>query len=127
MVYKLFAHVVLLLHLAFIIYVLFGGLLALKNEKWALLHVPATAWGCLIEFADWICPLTPLENWLLIRAGASIYQEGFIAHYILPLIYPTELARYEQVILGTGIILINLPIYLLVLKKIAKRSRITGA
>ena len=122
MVYKLLADFVLLLHLAFIIFVIFGGLLALKNVKWAWLHVPAAVWGGFVEFAGWICPLTPLENWLCFRAGAGTYQEGVIAHYLLPLIYPTELTRNVQIVLGAGVVLISLFIYSFVLYKKAKGS-----
>ena len=121
MVYKLLADFVLLLHLAFIIFVIFGGLLALKNVKWAWLHVPAAVWGGLIEFTGWFCPLTPLENWLCFRAGDDTYQESFIAHYLLPLIYPNELTRNVQIVLGAGVVLINLLIYSLVLYKRARR------
>ena len=115
--YKLLADFVLLLHLAFIIFVIFGGLLALKNLNWAWLHVPAAVWGGLVEFAGWFCPLTPLENWLRFRADDGTYQESFIAHYLLPLIYPTELTRNVQIILGAGVVLISLLIYSLVLYK----------
>ncbi len=97
MVYKLLADLVLLVHLAFIIFVIFGGLLAIKNVKWAWLHAPAAVWAGLVEFAGWICPLTPLENWLCSRAGASTYQDSFIAHYLFPLIYPTELSILSKV------------------------------
>jgi len=122
MVYKLLADFVLLLHLAFIIFVIFGGLLALKNVKWAWIHVPAAVWGGLVEFAGWICPLTPLENWLSLRAGAGTYQERFIAHYLLPLIYPTGLTRNVQIILGAGVVLISVIVYSLVLHKNARGS-----
>ncbi len=121
MVYKLLADFVLLLHFAFIVFAVFGGLLALKNLKWAWLHVPAAVWGGLVEFVGWICPLTPLENWLSFRAGAGTYEESFVAHYLLPLIYPTELSRNVQIILGAGVVLINILIYALVVYKRAKR------
>ena len=117
MIYKLSADCVLLLHFGFIIFVVFGGLLAIKNVKWAWLHVPAAAWAGLVEFAGWICPLTPLENWLSLRAGGGTYQESFISHYLLPLIYPTELTRCLQFILGTAVLLINLLVYSLALYK----------
>jgi hypothetical protein len=117
MVYKLLADLVLLLHFAFIAFVIFGGLLALKNVKWAWLHVPAAAWAGLVEFAGWICPLTPLENWLSFRAGAQPYQGSFIAHYLFPLIYPSELTRDMQIVLGTGVVLISLLVYSIVLYK----------
>jgi hypothetical protein len=117
MTYKLLTDFVLLLHFTFIVFVIFGGLLALKNLKWAWLHVPAAAWASLVEFAGWICPLTPLENWLSFKAGAGTYQDSFIAHYLFPLIYPSELTRNVQIILGSGVVLINLIVYLIVLYK----------
>jgi len=122
MVYKLLADLLLLVHLAFIIFVIFGGFLAIKNVKWAWLHAPAAVWAGLVEFAGWICPLTPLENWLYFRAGASTYQDSFIAHYLFPLIYPTELTRKVQFLIGTGVALISLFIYSLVLYKRIRRS-----
>jgi hypothetical protein len=122
MVYKLLADFILLLHFAFIIFVIFGGLLALRNIKWAWLHVPAAVWGGLVEFAGWICPLTPLENWLYFRTGAGTYQESFIAHYLLPFIYPTELTRNVQIIIGAGVVLISVLIYSFVFYKRARES-----
>ena len=122
MVYKLSADIVLLLHLAFIVFVVFGGLLALKNIKWAWLHVPAALWGGLVEFTGWFCPLTPLENWLRLKAGDGTYQDSFISHYLLPLIYPVELTRHLQIILGAGVVLISLIVYSLVIFKRAKKS-----
>ena len=117
MVYKLLADLVLLLHFAFIVFVIFGGLLAFKNVKWAWLHIPAAAWAGLVELAGWICPLTPLENWLSFKAGARTYQDRFIAHYLFPLIYPSELTRDMQIVLGTAVVLISLLVYSLVLYK----------
>ncbi len=117
MVYDLLADFILLLHLAFIAFVVIGGLLVLKNVKWAWLHVPAAVWGGLVEFTGWLCPLTPLEIWLRFKAGAGIYHESFISHYLLPLIYPTELTRNLQILLGTSVVMINLIVYSLVLYK----------
>ena len=107
MVYDLLADFTLLLHLAFIVFVVVGGLLALKNVKWAWVHIPAAAWGGLVEFTGWLCPLTPLEKWLRFKAGAGLYHESFISHYLLPLIYPTELTRNLQIVLGAGVVIIN--------------------
>ena len=123
MVYKLLSDIVLLLHLAFIVFVIFGGLLALRNAKWAWLHAPAAVWAALVELAGWICPLTPLENWLSFRAGAGTYQDSFIAYYIFPLIYPTQLTRNVQIILGTGVVLICLITYSLVIYKKIKKNK----
>jgi len=111
MVYKLLADLLLLVHLAFIIFVIFGGFLAIKNVKWAWLHVPKAVWGGLDEFAGWICPLTHLENWLQIKGGRSGYHGDFIANYIIPIVYPANLTRQIQLVLAAVVIIFNVLVY----------------
>jgi hypothetical protein len=77
----------------------------------AVLHLPAAAWGALIEFQGWICPLTPLENSLRASAGQAGYRGGFIEHYLLPVLYPAGLTRGVQLALGSGVIVVNLVVY----------------
>ena len=111
MLNRLLADFVVLFHLAFILFVLFGGLLALKWKRLVWVHVPALAWGASIEFIGWWCPLTPLENWLRRNAGGTPYHSGFIEHYILPIIYPPGLTREIQIVLGTLVLLTNAAVY----------------
>jgi len=118
------ADAVLLLHLAFILFVVLGGLLVLRRPKLAWLHLPAALWGALIEFTGGICPLTPLENALRRQGGEAGYQGGFIEHYIVPLIYPGSLTRPVQVALGAVVVLINLAVYWRVARR--ARSRTVG-
>ena len=59
----------------------------------AWLHVPAVAWGVWVELAGWICPLTPLENWLRMKGGVPAYGTSFIGHYLVPVLYPAGLTR----------------------------------
>lgn len=112
--YLLLADAVLLAHLLFIVFALLGGLLWLRRMRLAWLHVPAMLWAVLVEWNGWICPLTPLENRLLALGGASPYQGGFIAQYLLPLLYPQQLTVEIQLILGGVVVLFNLVIYSLV-------------
>jgi len=111
MEYRLLANGVLLLHLLFILFVVGGGLLAVRWPKMAWLHLPAALWGAAIEFAGWICPLTPLENALRQAAGDAGYGGGFVEHYLLPLIYPAQLTSNIQVGLGWAVVAINLLVY----------------
>ena len=115
MSYRIGADLVLLLHLAFILYATLGGLLVLRWRWSALLHLPALTWGVLIEFRGWICPLTLLENHLRRAAGEAGYPGGFIEHYLVPLIYPPGLERGDQMVLGGGLLLLNLLMYAVVL------------
>ena len=111
MVYRGFADVVLLVHLAFIIFVLFGGMLALKWSWIPWLHLPAALWAAALEFNGWLCPLTPLENWLRRASGEAGYSGGFIEHYILPVIYPAGLTPSIQLVLGLIVVVLNMAMY----------------
>ncbi|MCS6319352.1 MAG: DUF2784 domain-containing protein [Nitrospira sp.] len=121
--YRIGADLVLLLHLAFVLFVMTGGLLLLKWPRLAWLHLPAAIWGAMIEYTGWICPLTPIENTLLTMAGESAYNSDFIGHYLLPLLYPAGLTGNVQVLLGTVVVLVNGMIYWLVFGKPSRRDR----
>lgn len=101
------ADAIVLVHFAFVIFVLFGGLLLLRWQKLVWLHLPAVIWGILIEFAGWICPLTPLENRLRYQAGLEMYDGDFVMRYIMPVLYPQELTRELQILFGLLVLLIN--------------------
>jgi Protein of Unknown function (DUF2784) len=111
------ADLVVVVHSLFVLFVIFGGLLALRWWRVIYLHLPAVVWGAFIEFAGGICPLTPLENSLRRSAGLAGYEGGFVEHYILPVLYPAGLTRNIQLVLGTIVVAINLAIYSLVMRR----------
>ena len=113
----IFADLVVAVHFLFVVFVVLGGLLALRWPKVAYLHLPAAVWGAAIEFAGWICPLTPLEKWLRRQGGSTGYSGDFVEHYILPVLYPSALTREIQLLLGCIVIAINLAIYGYVLRR----------
>ncbi|ENO76787.1 DUF2784 domain-containing protein [Thauera sp. 63] len=117
MLFRLAADAVLLLHLGFIVFVLLGGLLALRWRRVPLLHLPAAAWGVYIELSGGLCPLTPLENRLRVLAGQAGFEGGFIEHYLLPLIYPAGLTRDTQFVLAGVVVIVNLLAYGFVLRR----------
>lgn len=108
---KFAADIVVLLHLAFILFVAAGGLLVLRWPRLAWTHVPAVVWGAMVELAGWVCPLTPLENKLRAAAGDAAYTGGFIDRYIMPIVYPAGLTRSMQLGLGAAVIAVNLFVY----------------
>ena len=116
------ADVVLVIHLAFVLFVILGGLLALRWPRVAWLHVPVALYGATIEFVGFICPLTPLEVWLRQRGGEAGYAGGFIEHYITAALYPTGLTREIQVALGVGVLLLNAIVYTVWLRRRARPS-----
>jgi len=121
MIYRLLADLVFALHLCFIIFVIGGGLLVFRWRWVAFLHIPAAIWGLAIEFLDAPCPLTPLEQILLHRAGEQGYQGGFIDHYLAPLIYPEADPRFFLEA-GFFLLAVNCVIYAVVIMRIRARK-----
>jgi len=110
-VFAILADAVVALHVAFVLFVLFGGIVVLRRRWVAWLHVPAAVWGAIVEYTGWICPLTPLEDYLRGRAGFDQYPGDFITHYVFPLLYPADLTRTVQIALGTAALVCNAVIY----------------
>lgn len=111
MIYRVLADAVVLFHFGFVLFVVMGGFLLRRWPRLVYLHVPIAVWGVLIEFAGWICPLTPLENHLRRLGGEAGYEGGFIDHYIIPVLYPGGLTRTLQYVLGIFALLINIVAY----------------
>jgi hypothetical protein len=122
MLFRVLADLVLVLHLAFVVFVVVGGFLVLRWPKLAWLHLPVVAWGVWIELSGRICPLTPLENSLRERGGEAGYSGGFIDHYITALMYPDGLTRNVQFAIGGFVVLLNLCIYAVLVRR-SRRPR----
>jgi hypothetical protein len=121
---RIAADIVVVIHLAFIVFVVCGGLLVLRWPRLAWVHLPAAVWGVAIEFGGWICPLTPLENTLRRAAGDEGYASSFIERYVVPVVYPAGLDREAQFILGGLVLAVNVALYAAVIVKRASfRSR----
>jgi hypothetical protein len=116
------ADAVLIVHLAFVAFVIAGGALVLVWPRLAWLHVPAVFWGAVVEASGWICPLTPLENALRESAGETAYTGDFVQHYLVALLYPEGLSRSTQWVLGLSVIAINLFFYSLLLARMRHRE-----
>lgn len=111
MLYAAAAVLVLLAHLAFVLFVVCGALFVLRRPRLAWLHLPAAAWGVFVELSGRGCPLTGLENLLRLRAGLAGYADGFVEHYIVGLLYPAALTRNTQFVLAGAVLAINLAVY----------------
>jgi hypothetical protein len=125
MIYRLSADLILIVHLAFVLFVVLGGLLVLRWARLMWVHLAAVFWGALVEFAGFICPLTPLEVSLRQLGGESGYEGDFIGHYVTEVLYPLALTRQLQIWLGCGVLLSNVLIYGYVLVR-RRRSRAAG-
>jgi hypothetical protein len=119
--WRILADLLVVLHLAFAAFVIFGGFLACKWPRAALAHLPALAWGIWVEISGQICPLTPLEIHLRSLAGEAGYQGGFLNHYLVTLLYPPGLTRPDQWGLAVLLLALNVIAYAILLKKWRRR------
>jgi len=120
MLYQLLANAVIIIHVGFVAFVVLGGFLAWRWQRVAWLHIPTALYGVTIEFVGWVCPLTPLENHFRGLAGRSGYTGGFVEHYIIPVLYPTDWTVSLRVILGTLVLFVNALAYGVYFWRIAK-------
>lgn len=111
MAYRTLADLVVVVHLSFVLFVVLGGMLVLRWHPVRWFHLPAAVWGVLIEFTGWVCPLTPLENWLRRLGEEAGYTGGFVEHYLVSILYPEDLTRGFQITLGLAVLAVNLPVY----------------
>ncbi len=120
--FRVAADCVVLLHLAFVVFVVLGGVLVARWSRLAWVHLPAAAWGVFVEFRGWICPLTPLENYLRERGGASAYDGAFVEHYMLALLYPAHLTPRVQIWLGTLALAVNVALYCTMVRSTSRKA-----
>jgi len=111
MIYRILADLVVIIHLMFIIFVVLGGLIAIRWRWILVFHLPSVIWGALMEFQGWLCPLTTLEWKLRQTGGGNAYNIGFIEHYLVPIVYPDRLTPELQAALGVAVLFINGAVY----------------
>ena len=121
--YEFAADLTLIVHFAFIIFVVFGALLFFVSTKIIYVHVPALIWGIYIEITHSICPLTYLENWFLQKANLTTYSEGFIQNYLVPVVYPMNLTDDLLTYLAIVLIVANMLMYGLIISKSKKNNQ----
>lgn len=117
MAHRALADALVALHVAFIAFVLTGGIVVLWRPWLAALHLPAVAWAAFVEFTGTICPLTPWENALRRRAGDAGYAGGFVEHHVLALLYPAGLTPDAQALLGAVVVAVNVVAYAFILRR----------
>ena len=104
-------------HLAFVAFVIFGGVLVLRWQKLAFGHLAAVGWAVYVEWAGAICPLTPVENSLRAAAGLDAYAGDFVAKYVFPVLYPDGLTRGAQLFIGVAVLVMNTCFYAAMLRR----------
>lgn len=105
------ADLALLLHLTFIVFVIFGSLFVFRHRWLIWVHLPMVLWSSIVNITPWRCPLTPLENYFRLQASESGYEGGFIAHYLAPLIYPAGMSWDMGLVIGVVVFVWNVVLY----------------
>jgi hypothetical protein len=116
------ADAVVVFHMLFIGFAVLGGVLVLRWRRVIWLHLPAVAWATLVEVMHWPCPLTPLENFFRRRAGEIGYSEGFVEHYLEPILYPAGLTPRIQIMIGVGVFVVNMAVYGVIVSQWRRRK-----
>jgi hypothetical protein len=112
MLFRLLTDTIVIVHFAFLTFVVGGGFLV-RRYRWLIVpHLLALAWGIYVEaMPGMLCPLTPLENHFARLAGAEGYEGGYIEHYLVPIIYPDGLTPTAQRWLAMALIAVNVIAY----------------
>jgi hypothetical protein len=115
MFYQLLADLVLLAHFAFVAFAVLGGMLVIRYPTLLWPHLLALCWGIVVQWANWTCPLTPLENHLRRLSGSPGYSGSFIEYFVSQVLYPDRLTLELRYALGLMLLLVNLAVYAYVL------------
>jgi len=122
MLYRLAADGVVVFHLCFILFAALGGLVVLWRPVAAFAHIPAAAWGVIVELGHFRCPLTRFELSLHRAGGSRGYTDDFIHHYLVRVIYPAGLTDGMQIAIGLTFLILNLTAYSLVVYLLYRRA-----
>ena len=122
MLWSALADILVVIHFGFTAFVIFGGFLTWRWPWVAAVHLPALVWGCWIELSHSICPLTPLENQWRQLGGEAGYHGGFLAHYLLGVLYPPGLTWHIQWLLAGLLLALNVVAYAGLVRR-RRRSR----
>ncbi|MFZ0395028.1 MAG: DUF2784 domain-containing protein [Terracidiphilus sp.] len=111
----------LLIHLAWILFVIFGALWTRRRPVWSAIHILALLWGIVVEVSPWPCPLTLAENYFEAGAGTAPYRGGFLLHYLDAMVYP-NLPDWLITVTGVAVCGFNLGIYLWRFRGLLRRN-----
>ncbi len=110
--YHALAVAVLVIHLLWIAWVMFGALLTRHRRALRWFHIASLVYSIFIEAAPWPpCPLTVLEQWLEARGGVAPYRGPFLLHYLDALVYP-DVPLTLLVVCAVAVCAFNLGIYI---------------
>jgi hypothetical protein len=117
MIYRVLARLMILIHTAYVAFVVFGSVVVLRWPKLMWVHIAAVVWGFATLAFDLGCPLTPWEKGFWKRGGVEPYPEGFLQHHILRGWSSDKHSHRNHAILGTAALVFNAIVYGIVLSR----------
>jgi hypothetical protein len=106
----LVAALILILHLAWLLLVIFGAFWTRHRPVWSAIHILALLWAIVVEVSPWPCPLTLAEQYFESRAGGAEYHGSFLVHYLDAIVYP-NLPAWVVTSAGVAVCALNLMVY----------------
>ena len=88
MVWRLLADVVMVVHGALLLFFVVGAFLAWRWPKLIWVHLGIVAWNLVIVLVDFGCPVTATEKFFRRQGGESVYEGGYIQHYLNGSLWP---------------------------------------
>lgn len=98
------------MHLAWIVWVIFGALWTRGRVLLTAFHIASLVWGVVVETSPLPCPLTSLEQFFEAKAGIDPYRGSFLVHYLDRIVYP-EVSESLLVYCGAAVCIFNLLVY----------------
>ena len=88
MFYSISADIIVVLHLLWILFLIFGAFPG-RRYKWIkVVHIGGVIYALIIQVFGWFCPLTHLEAWLRrMHDPSQSYSGSFIIYYIEKIVY----------------------------------------
>jgi len=103
--YRVLAEMVLVLHFAFVGYVVLGGFAAWRWPLALWPHLVAVTWAALGLLVPLACPLTGWQNALRRRGGLPDLPHGFIETYLVGPVLPSGQVVAARVAIGAVVAL----------------------
>ena len=111
MLYKICADIVVVIHLLWILFLLFGAFPGMYRKIFKIIHISGLIFAFIVQIFGWYCPLTYLEIWLRYKHDPALsYSGSFIINYVEKIVY-LQVSRSSIFILTILLIGLNVLIY----------------
>jgi hypothetical protein len=119
--YRLLADLIVVVHLAYLVFIPVGGFLAWRWPRLVRIHLAVVVVALVSITIGFECPLTTWEQSLRRLGGQKPYTDGFIDHYLTGKVYPHGHDALVQLVFGAAVLAAYIGLYL------RQRSRVSAS